>query len=229
MRDALAQRPLNVESKLQVLGAPLVRLLGRRDEAVARQTRPRSFAVCADFRAGTKQALALGVGADGGRRAVEVCGFGGGREDVGEEEVGDAALEKIVSVLVGAGGGGGKRTVMAMPTRTTERFMDCWTVREAFSPGERSLHRTAPVSFVTVTERRVGWGGGVELGDASAGREVENAARARGLRGMLGGRFEMGRKSWIASVGLYTAAIFAEYGAGLNQYCCIYSFRVERR
>lgn len=101
----------------------------------------------------------------------------------------------------------GGRTVMAMPTRTMERFMDCWTVREAFSPGERSLQRTAPVSFVTVTERRVGWGGGVELGDARVGREVEKAARARGLRGRVGGRLVRGRRSWMASVGLYMAAI----------------------
>lgn len=40
-----------------------------------------------NFISGAEQALAFGVGADGGCRAVEVCGLGVGAEDVGEEEV----------------------------------------------------------------------------------------------------------------------------------------------
>lgn len=93
MRDTLPPRALDVEAKPQVLRPPLVRFLRRGDKPVARQPRPRGFAVGADFGAGSEQALALGVGADGGRGAVEVGGFGGGGEDVGEEEVGYATLE----------------------------------------------------------------------------------------------------------------------------------------
>lgn len=100
MRDALTPRPLDVEAKPQMLRPPLVRLLGRRDKPVARQTRPGSFAESADFGAGTEKALAFGVGADGGGGTVEVGGFGGGGEDVGEEEVGYAALEGGVSGVV---------------------------------------------------------------------------------------------------------------------------------
>ena len=48
---------------------------------------------------GTEEALALGVFADGGCRAVEVCGFGVGGEDVGEEEVAYTALGNISPVL----------------------------------------------------------------------------------------------------------------------------------
>ena len=205
VRHALAPRTLDVEAEPHVLCAPLVRLLGRREVPVARQPAPRGFSVGADFCAGAEQALALGVGADGGGGAVEVCGFGGGGEDVGEEEVGYAALFRMLDQP--GVGREGRRTVMATPTRTMDRFMDCWTVREAFSPGERSLQRTAPVSLVTVTERRGGGGGGVELCVACAGLVIENAARAVGFRGMHKGRFVTGRRSWIASVGLYIAAI----------------------
>lgn len=45
-----------------------------------------------DFASWAKEPLAFGVGADGGCGAVEVCGFGVGAEDVGEEEVAYAAL-----------------------------------------------------------------------------------------------------------------------------------------
>jgi hypothetical protein len=48
--------------------------------------------VCRDLCAGTKEFLAAGVLPDHGGCGVEVGGFGGGREDVGEEEVAYAAL-----------------------------------------------------------------------------------------------------------------------------------------
>lgn len=69
-------------------------------------------------------------------------GFGGGGEDVGEEEVAYATLQIIyqfevsqfIEMLV--------LTVASMPTSTTTKFTLCWVVRTAFSPGERSDHLT---------------------------------------------------------------------------------------
>lgn len=66
------------------------------------------------------------------------------------------------------------------PAMITMALNDCCVVRAAFSAGLRSLHRTAPVSFMTVTERRWGPDGGteelVEFGVALAGRVVEKEA-----------------------------------------------------
>jgi hypothetical protein len=94
------------------------------------------------------------------------------------------------------------------------RFHDCCTVRAAFSPGESSVHRTRPVSFVTVICRLIGPGGGgggvgepeVELCVACAARDVEKQTRAAVLLRGIGRRRRVpGLRSWIASVGLYIA------------------------
>jgi hypothetical protein len=90
------------------------------------------------------------------------------------------------------------------------RLNDCCTVRAAFSPGDRSVQRTVPVSFVTVIWRLIGPGGGggfgvleLELCVACAARDVEKLNRAIVLlRGILSGRRVHGLSSWIASVGL---------------------------
>lgn len=67
---------------------------------------------------------------------------------------------------------------MTMPTSTTDRLTDCCTVRDAFSPGDRSLHRTAPVSFAIVTALLVGCAGPLLVCVDCVGLEVENATRA---------------------------------------------------
>jgi hypothetical protein len=112
------------------------------------------------------------------------------------------------------GGMAGRRTVATMPASITMRLTDCCVVRAAFSPRLRSLHRTAPVSLVTVTDLRVGWGGGVEelllvvLCVAHAGLVVESAALV--MRSELRGRRvvrKVGRRSCIASIGLYWEAM----------------------
>jgi hypothetical protein len=91
---------------------------------------------------------------------------------------------------------------MTMPTSTTDKFIDCWTVRDAFSPGDRSVQRTAPVSLAIVTALLVGCGGPLLVCEDCEGREVENATRAARFRCMLTGPFVTERRSWIASVGL---------------------------
>lgn len=109
MHDALAQRSLDVEAKAHVLGAPLIRLFCARQEAVARPSRPRAFAIRGDLVARAKERGALWRGADLCDGAIEEGGFGGGGEDVGEEEGEDAALSslcqhsrgKIVKELIG--------------------------------------------------------------------------------------------------------------------------------
>lgn len=107
-------------------------------------------------------------------------------------------------------------TVASIPTSTTAKFTLCWVVRTAFSPGERSDHLTCPVSPVKVMLFRCGPGGvpGVELCVACALREVEKAVRPSGgvLRfeeGCMRGSKKDGRRSAIASVGLYMAVIVA--------------------
>jgi hypothetical protein len=90
----------------------------------------------------------------------------------------------------------------------------CCVVRTAFSPGERSDHRTCPVSPVNVIDFLCGCGVGlfVELCVACACRVVENAAvrPSCALRhdvGWIRGRMNDGRRSAIASLGLYIAAM----------------------
>lgn len=92
MHHALAQRSFYVKFKAHVLSAPPICLLRAADIAIPRQSRPRGFAECCDFGTGAEQRGAAFVGADEGDGAVEVGGFGGGGEDVGEEEVTYAAL-----------------------------------------------------------------------------------------------------------------------------------------
>lgn len=75
MDDALAQWPLDIELEAQMVGAPLVRLLGTTDVAIAGPSRPRPLAVGRDLRAGAEQFLAAGVGADKAGCAIEVGGF----------------------------------------------------------------------------------------------------------------------------------------------------------
>lgn len=84
---------------------------------------------------------------------------------------------------------------MTMPTRTTDRLKDCCTVRDAFSPGDKSLQRTVPVSLAIVTALLVGCGGPLLVSVDRVGREVENATRAARFRCRLTGRFVMGRRS----------------------------------
>lgn len=98
---------------------------------------------------------------------------------------------------------------MTKPTRTTDRLKDCCTVREAFSPGDRSDQRTAPVSLAIVTARLVGCGGALLVCSERAVEDVENVARAArlGLRDVRRpcaqfDRLVIGRNSWIASEGL---------------------------
>jgi hypothetical protein len=78
MHTALALRPFHIESELEMLGAPLVRLSRRREVPVARQSRPRAFAVRRNFVAGPEERLALRMRSDQVRSAVEVGGFGRG-------------------------------------------------------------------------------------------------------------------------------------------------------
>lgn len=141
VRNALAPRSLDVEAESHVLGAPLVRLLGRRKVAIARQPAPRGFAVGADLGAWAEQALAFGVGADGGGGAVEVCGFGGGGEDVGEEEVGYAALGWIVRI-VGGEGRGGEGSIRSWRRRRGRRT-GSWIVGRCGRPSLRARGRSS--------------------------------------------------------------------------------------
>lgn len=97
MHYSLAQRALDVEPELHMLGAPLVRLIGARDEAVARPPTPRRLAKCCDLGTFAEQLLAFGTCADGGCGAVEVCGFRGWGEDVTEEEIAYRALFICIS------------------------------------------------------------------------------------------------------------------------------------
>lgn len=96
MYNALALRALDVESELQVLGAPLVRLGSRSEVAITGQARPRTFAMSSDFVSRAEQSLAFGVVADLCYSTVEVGGLGVWTEDIGEEDVADAALDKSI-------------------------------------------------------------------------------------------------------------------------------------
>jgi hypothetical protein len=106
-----------------------------------------------------------------------------------------------------------RHTVAKMPTTTTTRLKLCCVVRTAFSPGDKSDHRTCPVSPVSVIDFRCGCGVGllVELCVACAHGDVEKAMRPgcalRAETGRIRGRRKDGLSSAMASVGLYTAAI----------------------
>ena len=95
------------------------------------------------------------------------------------------------------------------------RFALCCVVRTAFSPGDRSDHRTCPVSPVKVIDFlfSCGAGFGVEVCVACACLVVEKAMRPscalRFEAGWMRGRRKVGRSKAIASVGLYIAAILS--------------------
>lgn len=94
MHNALLAIALDKESKLQVLCAPLVCLFRAGYEAVLRIATPRALAECCDMRASTEQLLAPRVLPYLLGGFVEVGRFGVGAEDVAEEEVCYAALNK---------------------------------------------------------------------------------------------------------------------------------------
>jgi hypothetical protein len=99
-----------------------------------------------------------------------------------------------------------------MPTRTTTKLKLCWVVRTAFSPGDRSDHRTCPVSPVNEIDFLCGFGVGllVEVCVACAWWVVEKAMRptcALRLEPCIRGNRNVGRRRAIASVGLYMAAM----------------------
>jgi hypothetical protein len=98
-------------------------------------------------------------GADECDGAVEEGGFGGGGEDVGEEDVGYAALFHISNFVEKLGGIVG-RTSPKTPTTTTTRLKLCCVVRTTFSPGDRCDQCTCPVSPVNVMLFRCGPGVG---------------------------------------------------------------------
>lgn len=222
----LPQRALHIEPQAQVLCAPLICLRGAVQEAIARISRPGILTVRGDLGTGAEKLLTSGIGADECGGAVEVCSFGGGGEDVGEEEEGDAALRDVnfssmlwySRIRCGVKNG---RTVARTPTTTTMRLKLCCVVRTTFSPGDRSDQRTRPVSPVRVMDLRDGCGGGGGGGGGGldvvwAARtccEVENGWRLRagegavmgalrhGLGGMRGSAKD-GRSSAMASDGL---------------------------
>lgn len=109
-------------------------------------------------------------------------------------------------------------TVKTTPVRIKTKLNDCCVVRAAFSPRLRSVHFTAPESLKGVTLRRCGCdGGGVEVCDAPAGREVEKAAMEILLRGDVLEMRKAGRRSWMASRGLYEVVmvrICESFGGG---------------
>ena len=157
---------------------------------------------------GRAEELGAGGGMlDSGGGAIEVGRLGLWREDVGEEDVANCALQGVSVCRQIAFWG--TSTVKVTPARMTSKLKDCCVVRAAFSPTLNSLHRTAPVSFVTVTCLREGGGGGTlvvpvpvpVLWVACDGRLVENARGA-----LVGGcnreRRSAGRRRRIASVGL---------------------------
>lgn len=121
----------------------------------------------------------------------------------------------VVSDCIRKAGGCVGLTVAITPTRTITKLKLCCVVRTAFSPGERSDQRTCPVSPVNVMLFRGGWVEGVfvELCVACALRVVENAGRPmcvlRLEEGCMRGSRKDGRRSAIASVGLYIAVIVA--------------------
>jgi len=121
------------------------------------------------------------------------------------------ALPKVDSVR-------GSCTVATMPTRTTTKLKLCWVVRTAFSPGDRSDHRTWPVSPVKEIDFLCGFGVGllVDVCVACAWWVVEKAMRpicALRFEARMRGKTNVGRMSAMASVGLYTAAIVTMRGS----------------
>jgi hypothetical protein len=141
-----------------------------------------------------------------------VGGFGRGGEDVGEKKVAYATLLHV-RLWFWLFGNVGEFTVASTPTNTTTRLKLCCVVRTAFSPGERSDHLTCPVSPVNVMLLRCGpgVGFGVELCVACALRLVAKVARPSGAlrvdEGCMRGSMNEGRRSAMASLGLYIAAM----------------------
>ena len=94
------------------------------------------------------------------------------------------------------------------PMATTTKLNDCCVVRTTFSPGDSSFHRTRPVSPVKVMDFRGGPGIGLPGIVSRAGRVVEKAARMRRVEDCwMRGSSNDGRRSEMASVGLYRAVI----------------------
>lgn len=107
-------------------------------------------------------------------------------------------------------GGERWRTSPTTPATTTAKFTLCCVDRTAFSAGERSDHRTWPVSPVNVMLLRCGPGGGapgVVVCVACRVWDVEKGVVSFALRGCVRGRRKDGRRSAMASVGLYIAAM----------------------
>jgi hypothetical protein len=92
MHHALSQRAFHIKLEPHMLRAPPIRLLLTRQVPIPRISRPRVLAVRGNLVAGAEELLARGVLADLRDGAVEEGGFGGGREDVVVENVGDAEL-----------------------------------------------------------------------------------------------------------------------------------------
>jgi hypothetical protein len=203
MHDTLLAVALNEESELQMVCAPLVRLLCAADEAILGIAAERVLAVRCNLGPFAKQFLAPWVLPYLLCGFVEVGGFRIGAEDVAEEEICYASLCMSVWVLRQCRVA---RTVAMTPTATMIKLNDCWVVRTTFSPGDSSFQRTRPVSPVNVIDFRVGSGKGVpgKVGSlAGALRVMEKAARARLVdEGCILGSSNEGRSSEIASVGL---------------------------
>src|SRR4051812_1769703 len=72
---ALASWSFHIESKPQMLRAPLILLGSAADVPIACPPRPRRFAMCRDLRTWAQQLLAASVGADARGCAVEVGCF----------------------------------------------------------------------------------------------------------------------------------------------------------
>jgi hypothetical protein len=105
-----------------------------------------------------------------------VAGFTRRGEDFGVEEVGDGALEGTLAQCFFYFRRNVEKeicTVNATPATTMTRLKLCCVVRAAFSPTERSLHRTRPSSLITVTCLR-----GAELEDDVAPARAEVVKRA---------------------------------------------------
>lgn len=94
MHYTLSPRPFHIKPEPHMLRSPSIRLGRAANKAIARPARPRRLAERSDLIGRPKKCLTAGIGSNHGDGAVEVGGFGGGGEDVGEEEVANATCRK---------------------------------------------------------------------------------------------------------------------------------------